>query len=554
MKTKKILCLALSAAVLLTAMVGCGQQEATGSSEKVEEKGQMEGQLVSFSGSTLEVKDAKQSYTFDVSSAEIKSKYMRSGDELMIYFDGEISGTDTSNAKVTSVEDYGNPEDQEEKTVVGTLTKITENTITIKQNDGTSLTFCSNNCQHEFKNGIREGNWVVITYIGEIQGTDTTNVTVLKITDNDENKVKKEQDAMEMKAVDETVYATAGVHVRASYTTDSEVVGSLEKGQSIKRTGVCANGWSRVLYQNADAYVYGDYLSEKAPEKDAPAAKTDGSEPTTPQQGTQPEPVKKPDPETTSNKSKTVSGTVTEVSMNTLSFENSDGEFTVNIMDAEHEYANGIQTGNRVTITYTGDLSDPDSVIVTKVTDADSNKDSSDDSDNNSGSDSDSNSGSDSGSNSGSDSDSSSGSDSDSSSGSDSGSSSGSDSGSSSGSDSDSNSGSDSGSSSGSDSDSDSGSDSDSDSGSSSGSDSDSDSGSDSGATSQAVYTGVIVDGTMNTITIKTDDGATMTFSKDSASDSTDGDETGTRVRITADMDKNDNSQNVLEATSIDPV
>ncbi len=164
---------------------------------------------------------------------------MRVGDELVIYFDGELKDKDTSKVTVTSVEDLGDNEHQTEKLAVGTLVHLTENTITIRQNDGVELSFNSNNCKHEFKNGIREGNWIVVTYIGELKGTDTKNVTVLKITDNDTNVVKAEQKKMNIKAVNETVYATAGVHIRASYTTDSKVVGSLAKGKSVVRTGVC---------------------------------------------------------------------------------------------------------------------------------------------------------------------------------------------------------------------------------------------------------------------------------------------------------------------------
>ncbi len=471
-------------AAVVMALTGCEKEttkEEVVVEKEVDEQGQLEGKLLSFSGKTLEMEDAKQKYDFDLSSAEIRSKNMRSGDEIMVNYDGEIDGTDTSNATVTSVEDYGESQ-QEEQTVVGTLVRITENTITIKQNDGEELVFCANNCEHKFKNGIREGNWVAVTYIGEIQGTDTKNVTVLKITDDDENKIKEEKKKVKIKDVDETVYATAGVHIRESYSTDSKVIGSLAKGDSIKRTGTCDNGWSRVSYKDKDAYIYGDYLSKKAPKKDAKAAKTDGSDALTPQQGDQPQPVQtpqsepdqqepdqtqepdqqepdqtqepdkqepdqqEPDEQKPDDTPKTATGTVEEVSMNTLSFSTDGQTYTVNISDAEHDYANGIQTGNSVKVTYTGDLSDPDSVVVSKVEDSDSNK-----------------------------------------------------------------------------------------------------------SAENAVYTGVIADGTTNTITITTDDGATMTFSKDDAKDTTDGDANGTRVKITADAGAADTSQNILAAKKIEP-
>lgn len=54
-----------------------------------------------------------------------------------------------------------------------------------------------------------------MTYIGKVKGTDTKNVTVIKITDNDSNTVKKEQKKMKIKAADEKVYATAGCRALA---------------------------------------------------------------------------------------------------------------------------------------------------------------------------------------------------------------------------------------------------------------------------------------------------------------------------------------------------
>lgn len=443
----------------------------------VKNKGQMEGTLISFEGKTLEVEEADKQYSFDVSKAKINTLNMRSGDELVIYYDGRLKGTNTSRIKVTHVEDRGNNQQQTEKQAVGTLVNFSENTITIRQNDGTELLFSANNCKHEFKNGIREGNWIVVTYIGEIQGTDTKNVTVLKITDNDPNIIEAEHKKINIRAVDEIVYTTAGVHIREQYTTDSQVLASLAKGDSIKRTGVCDNGWSRVQFEDRDAYIYGDYLTTEKPEKNAPAAQTNGEPPVTLQQGNKPYPVQTiPPVQSTQTQTPqasitaqpletqvpqtqesqetqtpqpenplTLTGTVLDVSMNTLTLRVDSSEYTFNIMDAQHEYANGIQRGNTVIVTYTGDLADPENIIVSKVQDSDPNE-----------------------------------------------------------------------------------------------------------AAATAVYAGTIVDGTMNTLTIRTEDGGTMTFSKDNAVDNTDGDLVDTKVKIVCDMTASKTEENIFHATEID--
>lgn len=459
-------------------LLGCQKKEEKKEEKKeteviVESKGQMEGTLVSFEGRTLIAREAGEEYTFDVGQAVINTRNMRSGDQLVIYYDGELKGTDTSGLKVTSVEDCGNNEHQTEKQAVGTLVGLTENTITIRCNDGTELTFGSNNCRHEFRNGIREGNWIVVTYIGELQGTDTKNITVVKITDDDPNVVQEEQKQMNIKAVDETVYATAGVHIRESYTTDSKVLGSLAKGGSIKRTGVCENGWSRVVYADRDAYIYGEYLTTEKPKEDAPAAKTNGEPPAVPQAGNEPQPIRQaadvqqtqapkvteaptataaPEPtETTGSpagaqqEAQTLEGTVLDVSMNTVTVAADGQEYTLNIMDAEHEYANGIQTGNQVIVTYIGNLEDLENLIVIKVQDSDPNEGAKD-----------------------------------------------------------------------------------------------------------AQYVGEIIDATMNTFTIRTEDDAVMTFVKDGADLSLDSIQVGIKVKVTADMTAAEVDENVFQAKQID--
>ena len=71
--------------------------------------------------------------------------------------------------------------------------------------------------------------------------------------------------------VNETVYATGTVNIRASYTTDSEKLGSLSVSQSVTRTGTAitgteAEGWSRIQLSNGNiVYVSNKYLSTTKP-------------------------------------------------------------------------------------------------------------------------------------------------------------------------------------------------------------------------------------------------------------------------------------------------
>ena len=69
-----------------------------------------------------------------------------------------------------------------------------------------------------------------------------------------------------VEAFEKTMYATANVNVRSSYTTKSDVLTSLTPGQKVKVTGRSANGWMRVIYEGRDAFVYQKYLSDSVPD------------------------------------------------------------------------------------------------------------------------------------------------------------------------------------------------------------------------------------------------------------------------------------------------
>ncbi len=84
--------------------------------------------------------------------------------------------------------------------------------------------------------------------------------------------------------VNETVYATGTVNIRASYAADSDKLGSLSVGQSVTRTGTSiagteAEGWSRVeLSDGTTAYISNKYLSTTKPVAQQPTSKPSGGQ------------------------------------------------------------------------------------------------------------------------------------------------------------------------------------------------------------------------------------------------------------------------------------
>ena len=76
-------------------------------------------------------------------------------------------------------------------------------------------------------------------------------------------------------SVNETVYATTTVNIREGFSADTDKVGSLGRGQSVKRVGIGtgdAEGWSQVEFNGQTAYISSEYLSLTKP-----AAQSSGS-------------------------------------------------------------------------------------------------------------------------------------------------------------------------------------------------------------------------------------------------------------------------------------
>ena len=65
--------------------------------------------------------------------------------------------------------------------------------------------------------------------------------------------------------VDEYVYATGAVNIRAKWNSDSQLVGGLYKNDQIHRVAILENGWSKVSYNSEYAYIKSDYLTTERP-------------------------------------------------------------------------------------------------------------------------------------------------------------------------------------------------------------------------------------------------------------------------------------------------
>lgn len=67
--------------------------------------------------------------------------------------------------------------------------------------------------------------------------------------------------------VDEWVYATEPVNIRAGWSTNYLIVGEMDKDDQIHRVSILDNGWSKVSYNGEYAYISSKYLTTDVPRR-----------------------------------------------------------------------------------------------------------------------------------------------------------------------------------------------------------------------------------------------------------------------------------------------
>lgn len=93
------------------------------------------------------------------------------------------------------------------------------------------------------RTGVGDNGWSKVEYNGKTCYVYTSYLTTTKPADP------------EFTTVNETMYATQNCNLRSSWSTSSDKVGYLEKGQEVTRIGVSSNGWSKIKYNGKEVYV-----------------------------------------------------------------------------------------------------------------------------------------------------------------------------------------------------------------------------------------------------------------------------------------------------------
>ena len=171
----------------------------------------------------------------------------------------------------------------------GTLVRYTGSLLSIETEEGKTLTF--DNCSRaelELKNGIVPGNEVLLVYVGALKDSDTSKVRIRKIIVEDDNTglistdeegavtgsaasgavysdtgYDEPESGVSVEKTHGTGYITGGVNVRSDAKSGSEILGHLGSGDTVTVTGICENGWYRIVFEEGTAYIWKDYISYK---------------------------------------------------------------------------------------------------------------------------------------------------------------------------------------------------------------------------------------------------------------------------------------------------
>ncbi len=66
----------------------------------------------------------------------------------------------------------------------------------------------------------------------------------------------------------ETVYALKNVNIRSQANESAELIETVSEGTALTRTGTTEDGWSKLNYNGAEAYVKSEFVSTEAPQVD----------------------------------------------------------------------------------------------------------------------------------------------------------------------------------------------------------------------------------------------------------------------------------------------
>lgn len=169
----------LCAAILF--FVSCNMNvPENGKEEKI-----VEGVVINASADVLQMKTSEAvELDFEIEKLDLTDvEGLIAGQDIWVYYTGEINGTSTADATVTHIID------PTVSHIEGKIVDATMNTLTIQAESGEALSFSTMDADMSAADGLVIGNTVKVYYAGEIDGSNTADVTVLKVTMRGEKSI-----------------------------------------------------------------------------------------------------------------------------------------------------------------------------------------------------------------------------------------------------------------------------------------------------------------------------------------------------------------------------
>lgn len=175
--------------------------------EKQETVGEVTGEILNFTGSILSlmVEGEEDSVDFEIGDGKLKCQNgILAGEAVVVSYEGEWKQGDMTRAKVLEVSDAPGREEMETSVIAGQIQAVTNNTLTIQPEENNSIIFITTGAKYELVKGLALGNWVEVSYKGQMVGSSAKNLKVLSVTDkNNLEETEEEVDSentQEMKA------------------------------------------------------------------------------------------------------------------------------------------------------------------------------------------------------------------------------------------------------------------------------------------------------------------------------------------------------------------
>ena len=270
-------------ALAMCMIAGCQKQQASegedaaAATDVQEQVGTLED--ITMDDITIRTNDGRV-LTFTIGDAKHTFSYgIDEGNWVTVIYTGKITGEDTSKAVVVEVHDEETDLTREVKSQT-VIEDVDETVYALEDVTVHDSYMMASNPVGELKardsvkrTGHCNNGWDRIVFNGKEAYVYGTLLTTDPKEAGIKGTTKNISQQVNIKELNETVYAKTDATVRRGYSTSTEAIGALKAGTSAKRTGICDNGWSRIEYNGKPAYVYSDLLTTKDPNSEVDGVK-----------------------------------------------------------------------------------------------------------------------------------------------------------------------------------------------------------------------------------------------------------------------------------------